>query len=418
MKFLTPEQLERLCCLVYSNSILNYTPGNSLGTIANDMIHETKKKSPEELVSECDLFTVLQDIIKSETLAKLVLIDIYDVPLNFRGTDKTPGNRIVTFSSGKDFAIIFRGTHGDAEWADNGARMYQTETRELLDCAEYVNRIYTKYNPDVIVTAGHSGGGNKSMYCFLTCKTGGRFTVDECFSLDGQGFSTEFMNKYQENIKERAESIVGYAERRDFVNCLGFYAKNQPLYFTGIRGETLRPKYPVGSPLPWFHLPDSLRNHDDEIITQAEKSYISETINALVTFVLESPEYADKKKFLCDTLVTLMMEDTKADKIKQADAIAIMIVAALEIASVHPEFKSLIKDMISNEIRVIVATSVMLFGDVTKWGESELLSLVKKHFIKHKDEDFVKCTDECYHEITTALCESDNCFESFYQNVG
>jgi hypothetical protein len=418
MKFLTPEKLERLCCLLYSDSILKYIPGQDLGTIANDMIRETPKKPRDELVSECNLNTVLSDIIIDKELSKLVLTDIYDVPLNYRGTDKTPGNRIITFSLGRKFVIVFRGTHGDAEWADNGARMYQTETRELLDCAAYVNGIYTKYIPDFIVTAGHSGGGNKSMYCFLTCKIGGKYTVDECFSLDGQGFSTEFMTKYEENIKERAEDIVGFAERRDFVNCLGFYAKNPPLYFSGGRGETVLPSYPFGSPLPWFHLPDSLRNDDDEIINQAEKSCISEAINCLVTFVLVSPDYAGKKKFLCDTLVTLMMDYTKTNKLKQADAIAVMLAAALEIASNHPEYKELIKDVIKNEKRVVIATAIMLFGDFIKWEESELLSNIKKRFILHKNEDFVNCSDECYHEITAALCESDSCFEHFIKNVG
>jgi hypothetical protein len=418
MRFLTPEKLERLCCLLYSDSILKYIPGQSLGTIANDMIREVKKKSRDNLVSECNLFTVLSDIIIDEELSKLVLTDIYDVPLFYRGKNKTPGNRIITFSSGKNIAIVFRGTHGDAEWADNGARMYQTETRELLDCASYVNGIYTKYVPDHIVTAGHSGGGNKSMYCFLTCKIGGKYTVDECFSLDGQGFSSEFMTKYEENINERAEDIVGLAERRDFVNCLGFYAKNPPLYFSGWRGDTVLPSYPFGSPLPWFHLPDSLRNDDNEIINQAEKSCISEAINCLVTFVLVSPEYADKKKFLCDTLVTLMMDYTKTNKLKQADAIAVMLAAALEIASNHPEYKELIKDVIKNEKRVVIATAIMLFGEIVKWEESELLSNIKRLFNKHKNESFVKGNDECYHEITAALCESDNCFEHFMKNVG
>jgi hypothetical protein len=418
MKFLSPEKLERLCCLVYSDLLLNYSLGQSLGIIANDMIRNVGKKHFESFVSNIDTFTVLQDIISDEELSKLILTDIYDVPLFYRGKDKTPGNRIVTFALNKRFAIIFRGTHGDAEWADNGARMYQTETGELRDCAAYVNAIYSKFVPDVIVTAGHSGGGNKSMYCFLTCKIGGKYTVDDCFSLDGQGFSTEFMSKYEENIKERADDIVGYAERRDFVNCLGFYAKNPPLYFSGTRGETVLPKYPFGSPLPWFHLPDSLRNDDNEIMTQADKSYISEAINTLVTFVLVSPEYADKKKFLCDTLVTLMMDYTKTDKLKQADAIAIMFAAALEIASNHPEYQALIKDVITNEKRVVIATAIMLFGDIVKWEESELLSHIKKSFIKHKTESFANGSDDYYREITAALCESDNCFEHIIKNVG
>jgi hypothetical protein len=413
--FLSPPELERLCCLVYSDELLNYRGNLSLGEIAEDMISKTHKESSVEYVSNTDLFIVLRDIITNENLSSLKLLDYYDVPLNNKKTDKTPGNRIVVFGNERKIAIIFRGTHGDAEWADNGLRMYQTETKELLDCAAFVNKTFIKFAPDYLMTAGHSGGGNKSMYCFLTCKLYGNYVVNDCFALDGQGFSTEFTEKYAEDLNARADKIIGYAERRDFVNCLGLYAKNPPLYFSGARGETVLTEYPFGSPLPWFHLPDSLRNSDDEIITQAENSYISETINALVTYLLTSPEYADKKAFLCDTIVTLMMDETKTNRLKQAEAIAVILAAALEIASQNNDFVSMIKNVIKYEKRVLLATAIMLFGDVTKWGESELLSLIKKTFHKHTSE---KTSGKCIGEINDALCECDVCFRVFTQNAG
>jgi hypothetical protein len=394
---------------------LNYCGKLSLGEIAEDMIKNTRKESPVEYVSNTDLFTVLRDIITNKNLSSLKLLDYYDVPLNYKKNDKTPGNRIVVFGNERKIAVIFRGTHGDAEWADNGLRMYQAETKELLDCAAFVTKTFIKFTPDYLITAGHSGGGNKSMYSFLTCKLYGNYIVNDCFALDGQGFSTEFTAKYAEDIDARAEKIIGYAERRDFVNCLGLYAKNPPLYFTGVRGETVLTEYPFGSPLPWFHLPDSLRNSDNEIITQAENSYISETINALVTYLLTSPEYADKKKFLCDTLVTLMMDETKINREKQADAIATLLAAALEIASQNHNIVVMIKNVIKYEKRVLLATAIMLFGDAAKWGESELLPLIKTLFKKHRSE---KTTPECLNEINDALCECDNYFSIFSQNMG
>jgi hypothetical protein len=412
MKLLSPPELERLCSLVYLDQLLTYTLGSTLGKSANDMIRTVKHEKPSGLVSETDFFTVLRDIIADEKLSILRFIDYYDVPLEYNKTDKTPGNRIVVFADPDNNGIIvFRGTHGDAEWADNGARMYMTETRELLDCAGFVNESALRHGLKEIVTAGHSGGGNKSMYCFLTCKHDGRYTVNECFSLDGQGFSAEFLNKYHSDVAERGFEIVGYAERRDFVNCLGFYTAEKPLYFTGKRGNTVLPGYPFGAPLPWFHLPDSLRNIDGSIIDQAEISYISNAINALVTFVLTSPDYADKKRFLCDTLVTLMMTDTKTNKLKQADAIAVMVCAALEIASNNSGFTEMIKDVIRNEFRVILATSILLFGDVATWGESELLSLVKKAVKKHSKENFKDCKESCCDEICSALYEHSTQYE-------
>ncbi|MDR0974637.1 MAG: DUF2974 domain-containing protein [Ruminococcus sp.] len=418
MDFLSPPELERLCCLVYSDDLLNYSAELSLGDIAGDMLRQTTKETPDEYVSNIDFSIVYRDIITNKNLSSLKLLDFYDVPLNYQKDDKTPGNRILVFGNGKKIAVVFRGTHGDAEWADNGARMYQTETKELLDCAAFVNRTFIKFAPDYLVTAGHSGGGNKSMYCFLTCKLYGNYTVNECFSLDGQGFSAEFTDKYSENIKERAEKIIGFAERRDFVNCLGFYALRPPLYFSGARGETILPDYLFGSPLPWFHLPDSLRNSDNEIMTQAEFSYISETINALVTYLLTAPEYADKKKFLCDTIVTLMMDETRKNRTKQAEAIAIILAAAVEIASANHDFVLMIKNIIKYEKRVILSTAIMLFGDITDWGESEFLALIKKMFKKHSSEDFCNSNDECKRELNNALCECDSGFKAFSLNVG
>ncbi|MDR0986283.1 MAG: DUF2974 domain-containing protein [Ruminococcus sp.] len=413
--FLSPPELERLCCLVYSDELLSYSGDLSLGEIADDMISKTRKESQTEYVSNTDFFTVLRDIITNENLSSLKLLDFLDVPLGYKKSDKTAGNRIVVFGNNNKIAVVFRGTHGDAEWADNGLRMYQAETKELLDCAAFVNKTFIKFAPDYLITAGHSGGGNKSMYCFLTCKLYGHYTVNDCFALDGQGFSTEFTDKYSEDINERADKIIGYAERRDFVNCLGLYPQNPPLYFSGARGETVLTEYPFGSPLPWFHLPDSLRNTDNEIMTQAEISYISETINALVTYLLTSPEYADKKKFLCDTIVTLMMDETKINRIKQAEAIGIVLAAAIEIASLNHDFVVMIKNVIKYEKRVLLATAIMLFGDITKWDNSEFLPHIKKFFNKHRSE---KTSGECLREINDALCECDSSFRMFSTNVG
>jgi hypothetical protein len=382
------------------------------------MIRTIHRESPAGLVSETDFVSVLRDIIADPVLSELLVADYEDVPLSFHNPTQTPGNRMVTVMSGTNGALVVRGTHGDAEWADNGVRMYSADTGELFDCADYVNLAAARFGFNYIVTAGHSGGGNKAMYCFLTCKPRGKYIVDECFSLDGQGFSSEFREKYSADLDSRAALIVGYAERRDFVNCLGFYADEPPLYFSGRRGETVLPGFPFGAPLPWFHLPDSLRNIDDRIIEQAEKSYISEAINALVTYVLTAPEYADKKKFLCDTLVTLMMTKTKTDKLKQADAIAVMIAAALEIAAKDSRFTELIKDVIKNEKRVIIATALMLFGDAAKWGESDIVKLIRAAFKKHTTVNFCNCDENCTHDIQNALYACYDPFKVFDEAVG
>jgi hypothetical protein len=230
--------------------------------------------------------------------------------------------------------------------------MYKADTVSALDSVNFVRETAKKSGVPVeaIGVAGHSGGGNKAMYAFITDNT-----ASECFSLDGEGFSVPFTAKYADKIKKRAPQIVAYAERRDPVNGLGIMLA-KPLYFTGKRGEADLPRYPLGQPLPNFHIPDALRDDSGKIIEQAEISYLSEVVNRLTVYVLTAEKYSDKVQFLCDTLVTLMMTDTDTDCEDQADAILIMIEAALELRKDDQEFKELFADLFKYEDRMINAT--------------------------------------------------------------
>ena len=62
-------------------------------------------------------------------------------------------------------------------------------------CSDYIENL--PY--DSITVAGHSKGGNKAQYVTVLSDK-----VDRCISMDGQGFSQEFIDKYYAEIqKER-----------------------------------------------------------------------------------------------------------------------------------------------------------------------------------------------------------------------
>jgi hypothetical protein len=385
MYILNPEQYERLCCLVYIDDLTLYRKNLPIGIIANDLKKGFSQNKPG-MSADTDFDTVLSDIIADPELARLIITDFIDIP---RGTSYSglpfsmPGFRAITFydKNNKNAAVVFRGTYGDAEWADNGRRMYVSDTQAAIDCVNFIRETRGRSGVpiDSIGIAGHSGGGNKAMYAFITDDT-----AAECFSLDGEGFSVSFAEKYADRIRERAPKIVAYAERRDPVNGLGIML-SLPLYFSGKRGETSIPHYPLGQPLPNFHIPDALRNANDAIIDQAENSYLSDVINRLTEYLLTADKYKEKVPFICDTLVTLMMIDTPVSEEDQAEAIALTAEAAVSLAEDDPDFKKAFSDLFKNEERMINATIIaaILKPSVVSGVKKKL-----KEKIAELDDDF------------------------------
>ncbi len=107
--------------------------------------------------------------------------------------------------------VIFRGTATTKEWDDNGKGAYEYDTQEQIEALKYINSLeYT----DITVT-GHSKGGNKAQYVAIFSPKVGR-----CVSIDGQGFSKEFISKYEDKIEENKKKIISINAKYDYVNCL------------------------------------------------------------------------------------------------------------------------------------------------------------------------------------------------------
>lgn len=129
------------------------------------------------------------------------------------------GMRVACFLDGENNAtVVFRGTATIEEWDDNGKGAYEYDTLEQINALNYINGLEF----DNITVTGHSKGGNKAQYVTVLSPK-----VNKCISVNGQGFSNEFINKYKDQIHVNKSKIICINSKYDYVNCL----------FNSIEGE-------------------------------------------------------------------------------------------------------------------------------------------------------------------------------------
>jgi hypothetical protein len=107
--------------------------------------------------------------------------------------------------------VVFRGTTTIGEWEDNEIGVYDIETIEQLDALNFINNL--DYNN--ITVTGHSKGGNKAQYVTILSPK-----IDRCVSVNGQGFSNEFISKYKVEVDKNKFKITSINAKYDYVNCL------------------------------------------------------------------------------------------------------------------------------------------------------------------------------------------------------
>lgn len=113
-------------------------------------------------------------------------------------------------SSGQAY-VTFKGTTGPREWKDDAEGLYLADTPCQQEALDYIDSLpYSN-----ISVVGHSKGGNKAMYVTILSDK-----VNRCVSMDGEGFSKEFMDKYWAEIQNKGNLIHCYNYKRDYVNIL------------------------------------------------------------------------------------------------------------------------------------------------------------------------------------------------------
>ena len=95
--------------------------------------------------------------------------------------------------------VVFRGSSSKEEWDDNGKGAYEYDTKDQEKALFYINSLEF----DNITVTGHSKGGNKAQYvAVLSTK------IKRCISINGQGFSNEFIKKYSEDIENNKSKDI------------------------------------------------------------------------------------------------------------------------------------------------------------------------------------------------------------------
>lgn len=115
--------------------------------------------------------------------------------------------------------VAFRGTASD-EWKDDFVGGGPTGTSDKVSTQQQKNALdwyqsLDKSDFSSITVTGHSKGGNKAKYITIMDDS-----VDRCISFDGQGFSDEFVNEYQDEIARNQGKITNHNVDYDYVNIL------------------------------------------------------------------------------------------------------------------------------------------------------------------------------------------------------
>lgn len=127
--------------------------------------------------------------------------------------------------------VTFNGTTTANNWYDNGTGFGTSDTEVQKEALEYIDSLPF----DNIEVVGHSKGGNLAQYVTITSDK-----ITRCVSMDGQGFSQEFLDKYWAEIELRGGCITNYSLSGDFVHILLYPIPNAKQdYCTGDRVDSV-----------------------------------------------------------------------------------------------------------------------------------------------------------------------------------
>ncbi|BCZ45994.1 hypothetical protein psyc5s11_20610 [Clostridium gelidum] len=208
---------------------------------------------------------ILEQIKNKRNLKELKIKNVY----NYKS-----GMRVACFVDGENNAtVVFRGTATIEEWDDNGKGAYEYDTLEQKNALNYINSLEL----DNITVTGHSKGGNKAQYVAVLSSK-----VIKCISVNGQGFSNEFINKYKEEIYKNKSKIICINSKYDYVNCL----------FNSIEGEChyIQTDFQI-NPLD-YHKCNILLDKNGDLRQKTKQATFSKIINYFSTSLISDlPEY-------------------------------------------------------------------------------------------------------------------------------
>lgn len=217
---LSTEQVLLLNNLMYMNSrepfkdMANYQ-GKTLGELVND-IDTGKFKSNIDYTTFTngdEWRNIIESVRNDDKLCSTRIEANYD---------DGKGGRSILFNNTTDneAVVVYRGTGSPSEWKDNFQGGSGTNQPDGVSTAQQESALKWYQSQDLdgydsVTVSGHSKGGNKAKYITIMDNS-----VDRCLSFDGQGFSDEFVNKYEGKIAENQYKIHNHNVDGDYVNIL------------------------------------------------------------------------------------------------------------------------------------------------------------------------------------------------------
>ncbi|WP_410771580.1 Mbeg1-like protein [Fontibacillus sp. BL9] len=319
MAELTHSQIILLYNLIYLDNVAEQN-GKTVGVIINNLLKGELDKSieinddgvsvyPGQMERE-EWIAVLEAIQKDSQLMSLIVENgdpgitrdkngqpVWDGKNN-RILQKSA--RMATFVSpdGKEATVVFRGTAGDYEWHDNGTGGYLSDTEMQKAALEYVEKL----DYDKITVTGHSKGGSKAQYVAILSDK-----VYRAVSLDGQGYSKEFTEKYKDEIKENAHKITSISAEYDFVNVLLHTIAEKVIYIDTEKQEELIQN----------HKPNIVLNELGQLRDPVNQTAFAKTVNDLTIYLSENMEEPDRS-YVIDGLIA-MLEEGDQGFLKESD---------------------------------------------------------------------------------------------------
>ncbi|WP_051569084.1 Mbeg1-like protein [Alkaliphilus transvaalensis] len=353
MSNLTDDQLILLDNLIYLNTMEEYDQ-EPISEFVNELLYEdglslsedpdNPGHYPAEMTKE-EWIQILKAIEQDSRLMNLTITE---------AVTREKGMRAATFIEADTnmATVVFRGTGNDFEWNDNAVGGYSADTEQQEEALDYLKSVVADENGnkiyDFVNVSGHSKGGNKTQY--VTVLAG--HLVDYALSVDGQGYSKEFIAQYGDLILANRHKIVSISAGRDFVNCL-----LEPIAGTIIYVDTEKQDNFLR-----YHAPYVVLGFDEEgrayLREETEQSKISELINGFSMFLDGKHVPTPFKAFVFHGVIGfLKKEDSELEGFKKESLIhrvsaglSLIPMLSLYMKS-NPDFINEIKRDLLKEIR-------------------------------------------------------------------
>lgn len=306
----------------------------------------------------------LEQILSKPNLTELVVVNV---------ENHVSGMRTASFKDcDGNIIVVFRGTTTVKEWDDNGQGAYEYDTEQQIYALNYVNSI----NSDRIVVTGHSKGGNKAQYTTVRCPK-----VIKCVSINGQGFSNEFIKKYKNLIEDNKSKIIAVNSKYDYVNCL----------LNSIAGESHYIKTSFQFNPLFYHKGSIMLDYDGNLREETSRSIFSKIINDFSTsLVSDLPD--DLKSLTIDGLISGI--EAILCRRESSDRIIKIIGSILIMMTYGKYFKVKETFVLSYMVIQFLVLPLLFWGDFINVEETHSKELLK---------DILNKIDKCADAILSRL---------------